>query len=338
VNARWNAVNARVRGLGTHLLRRGHLETLAREPDVPALAAELARLGFLRPDDGTDPATVDLAIRRSAAAKLGTLARWCADRPEVSAVVFEDEDRRSLRALLRGAAQNASPDARMAGLLPTPALPERALGELARQPTPAAVAVLLVAWGHPYGSPLLDVTAGAHPDLFKLEVRLGQTFAARALAAARRGGRRLVTYVQELIDLENAFAAMVLAEQGEDTTPKEAFVAGGRGLAIAEFEQAVATRSPLLAGADLARAFRGAVAAAFVRRGQGGALGRLERDVLHGRIGALRAAARIDPLGPGPFLLFALRLRAQVLDLRRIVWGVALGAPRTELAAELAST
>ncbi|HEX9610454.1 MAG TPA: V-type ATPase subunit [Gemmatimonadales bacterium] len=337
MSARWNAVNARARGLGTHLLRRSDLDALARAPDLSALAAELARLGFLRPEEGTGPVAFDLAVRRRAAAALATLARWCADRPDVVAVVFEDEDRRSLRAMVRGAAQNAAADARLAGLIPTSALPERALRELARQPAPSAVAALLVSWAHPYGSPLLDVTAGTQPDLFQLEVRLSHTFAERALAAARRGGQRLVTYVRELIDLENALAAMVLAEQGEDATPKEAFVHGGLRLAIGEFEQAAGTRSPLLAASNLARAFRGTVAAAFARRGQGGEPGRLERDILRARIGALRAAVRTDPLGPEPFLLYALRLRAQVLDLRRIVWGVALGAPRPELAAELAS-
>jgi vacuolar-type H+-ATPase subunit C/Vma6 len=337
MTARWSTLNVRARGLGTHLLRRSDLDMLARAPDLPALAAELARLGFLRPEDGTGPVAFDLAVRRRAGAALGMLARWCADRPDAAAVVFDDEDRRSLRAILRGATQGAAADARLTGLIPTPALPERALRELAGQPAPSAVAAVLVSWGHPYGSPLLDVTAGTQPDLFQLEVRLSQTFAERALAAARRGGQRLVTYVRELIDLENALAVMVLVEQGEDVTPKDAFIHGGLRLAIEEFEQAASTRSPLLAASRLARAFRPMVAAAFARRGRGGEPGRLERDILQARIAALRAEVRTDPLGPEPFLLYALRLRAQVLDLRRIVWGVALGAPRLVLAAELAS-
>jgi hypothetical protein len=44
---------------------------------------------------------------------------------------------------------------------------------------------------------------------------------------------------------------------------------------------------------------------------------------------------RLAPLGPGPVLWFALRLRAQVVDLQRIVWGAVLSAPRADLAAAL---
>ena len=45
------------------------------------------------------------------------------------------------------------------------------------------------------------------------------------------------------------------------------------------------------------------------------------------RIAAMHAAERRDPAGPASVLEFGLRLRAEAVDLRRLIWGVALGAP-----------
>ena len=97
-----------------------------------------------------------LAVRRKAAARMRLLARWAGGRDAVLAVVFEEEDRRSLRALLRGAVQGARAEERLEDLIPTPLLPERALAELARQARPAAIAALLTAWQNPYGPALLQ--------------------------------------------------------------------------------------------------------------------------------------------------------------------------------------
>jgi hypothetical protein len=50
---------------------------------------------------------------------------------------------------------------------------------------------------------------------------------------------------------------------------------------------------------------------------------------------ALAHLARRDPLGSAPLLAFALALRAQTVDLQRVIWGVALGAPAALVAREL---
>ena len=172
MKARWEDLTARTRGLATHLLAPGQLDGLARAPDFDALSDAFRALGLLVPEGGTvTPEQLELSVRRAAAAKLRTLTRWAGARKALLAVVFEDEDRRSLRAMLRGAVHGASAEQRLGGLIPTPALPERALGELARQPTPGAVAALLAAWGSPYGPALLPDAAAVHPDLLALEPR-----------------------------------------------------------------------------------------------------------------------------------------------------------------------
>ncbi len=333
----WVDVNARSRGLSTHLLDRAQLELLAEAPDLPALAAGLIEAGLpvgedVRPGAGA----LDLAVRREAATRLATLARWCGRRTGLLAVIFEDEDRRSLRAILRGAAQGAAVDARLSGLVPTPGLSERALGELARQPMIAKVAALLAAWRHPLGSPLLAVAGPAQPDLFTVELALGATYAARALAAARRAGRGgvLERHVRGLIDIDNAAAAMVLAPAHGDVKPKDAFLPGGAQLDITAFEQAVASGDAAAAALRVAEAFGRTALAAPFRRAADDPTG-LEEALLRVRIRRYAAAVRRSPLGPEVPLHYALRLRAEVLDLTRIIWGVALGAPCSAVVPDL---
>lgn len=336
MTARWEDLNARARGLATHLLTRGDLDALAHVPDVATLAAELRRRGVPVTGDDVSPPALDLALRRMAAARLRVLGRWCGPRAAVLAVLFEDEDRRSVRALLRGAVQGVPSDVRLAGLVPTPALPERALEVLARQSTPGAIAALLVAWRNPYGAALRTEAAGAHPDLFTLELALNRTYATRALRASRKAGRRglLTSYVQRVIDLENAYTALVLAGGGQEVTLEDAFLPGGKRVSFAVFQAAAAAGNLEGAARTLAAAFAGTpMASAFER--YGGDPAKLEDAVLRICISDLVRAAREAPLGPAPLLAYALRQRAELLDLRRIIWGVALGAPGDALAQDL---
>jgi vacuolar-type H+-ATPase subunit C/Vma6 len=333
----WDDLNARARGLGTHLLSRPQLEGLARQPDLPSLADGMRRFGIVTEEEGAPviPEHLELAIRRWAAASLRILARWAGRRSEALPTLFEDEDRRSLRAILRGAVHGSSAERRLAGLVPTPALPERALLELARAPTASAVATLLAAWRHPYAEPLAPAIRTTQPDLFALELALARAFADRAVRAARRAGdARLLRFARETIDLENAMSAVVLTVHGKDVVPKDVFLPGGDRISIVAFEEAIAFGEPGAAGARLAVALGDSPIATVLRQAaRDPAL--LEDDLLRARLHELARRVRQAPLGALPVLWFGLRLRAQVVDLRRIVWAVTLGAPRGAMVEDL---
>jgi vacuolar-type H+-ATPase subunit C/Vma6 len=324
----WDDLNARARGLATHLLGRSTLESLAHGPDLPSVAAELERRGYQIEESARNSGPgLELAARRMAARRLRILMRWAGSRTESLAVLFEDEDRRSISAMVRGAVQRAAAELRLSGLIPTPALPERALEELSRQPTPGAVAALLSAWHHPLAPALLPGATRPEPDLLQLEVALNRTFAERALKAARRTGRRsiLTRYVQRVIDLENAYTALVLSEE-KDARLAEHWVQGGRDVTATLAERAVATGTVAAASRTLAEAFAGTRLRDVFAEPDANPAG-LELAVLHALIAELRGQARTDPASPAFLLGYALRLRAEVLDLRRVVWGLSLGAP-----------
>jgi vacuolar-type H+-ATPase subunit C/Vma6 len=64
-------------------------------------------------------------------------------------------------------------------------------------------------------------------------------------------------------------------------------------------------------------------------------LAQLESAMLHAQIDWQNRAVRIDPSGAAPIIGFSIELRAEVLNLRRIIWGVALRAPAVLIQADM---
>jgi len=328
----WADLIARARGLSTHLLGRTRLAELARMRDLGRLAAALDEA--YGPGVGLTPGAsaeeLEIAVRRAAARDLRTIAHWTGNRDTYLAPLFLDEDRRSIRALLRGAAAGSPPPERLAGLVPTPTLPEGALEELARQRSVNTVVALLIAWAHPFGAALLEEARRPQPDLLQLDLALNSEYAkcsARAVQRAPRGDAArhdLVAYVRATVDLENASTAMQLAAQRSDIDAGLLFVPDGRWLDRARFLDAAHASDAVAASATLARAFRGTplarVATAVPRRA-------FEDAALSAELRWSIDAARRTPLGAAPVIAFFLRLRAEVRDLRFIIWRIALGAP-----------
>lgn len=323
----FSTLGARARGLGGHLPTRAEVVKLAHAGGVPALVSALNRQHLLpRPlgDDAT-PEAIEAEVRRAAAQHVRTLARWADDGAPLQALWFADEDRRALRALLRGAVQGAPSAARLAGLVPTPLLPNRALEVLARCATPREVTGQLVLLHHPDAPALVPWAAQAQPGLLELELTLLHGLATRGGEAARRGDANLRAYLAAVIDLGNVQTALLLAGDPLDAEPAGFFVAGGAAVALADFEEAVRARTPTAAAAVLSAKLEQGPWAPLAKQGLL-PVGTLDRRALAALIAWQRAEGRLEPLGSAPTLRFLLRLRAWRVDLSRVVWGAALGA------------
>jgi len=320
-------INARARGLRTRLLSASELERLARANSLIALHRELSALGLVPSDAPATPASLEQAIRRHAASQMAVLGRWCSDaRRAILTVIFEDEERRSIQAILRGAAQGTASDVRMAGLVPTGNLSERALHTLASQPTPADVVRMLVLWNHPFGAPLINAVNKLNPSLFEIEIELARTFARRASAHAREGGRQLVEYVEQVIDVLNAWSVLLHFVERDPSIVDLTFIEGGRWIHREVFRALMSLPTLRDVANRLAWELRtSALASAF--RGEVGDLAELESAVLRAQMKWQNRSVRIDPTGASPVIGFAIELRSQVFNLSRIIWGIALGAP-----------
>ncbi len=328
-------INARARGLRTRLLPESELERLAHSASLPSLQRELAALGSIPADTPATAASMDRSIRRHSARDMALLDRWCGDdRRATLAVLFWDEDRRSVQAILRGAAQGTASEARMSGLIPTVTLPERALQALSSQPTPVDVVRLLVLWNHPFGGALIEPAKAPHPSLFDMEITLQRAFARMATAHARGGGPQLVEYVQQVIDLMNAWSALLHFVERDPSIVELTFVEGGAWLTRDVFLKLMAVESRAQLEARLVWELRKSPLGNALRGGIE-ELAALEGKALRAQIDWQNRAMRIDPGGAAPIIGFAVELRAEVLNLRNIVWGVALRAPAALIQAEL---
>lgn len=314
---------ARARGLQLHVLGRDRIEQLAGA-DPRALAEGIGReLGVPVPPSA-GPADIEAAVRRHAAAVLRRFARWPGSEPAVS--VFEaEQDRRALRAMMRGAVQAAPRQERLAGLLPTSSLPERALTELAGQPTPARVAAHLLVLGHPDAGRLSRAAAGTQPGLFALDLELVRGFALRSGRAARAADRGLHEHVSRRIDVCNAELALGLAAAPGELEPRASFVDGGANLTPEAFARVCTAGGGAPGpGAALARELAGTTLAQVAADAAGSAT-RLERLAFVHELALQQDACRRDPLGSAPAVLLLLRLQAQSADVARLAWGAAFG-------------
>jgi len=331
-------INTRARGLRTHLLPATDLERLARATSLFALQRELSGLGYVRSDAPATAMSLERAVRRHAASQMAILDRWCTDdRREALAVLFEDEDRRSIQAILRGAQQGTATEARMAGLVPTTSLPERALLTLAAQPTPTDVIRMLALWNHPLGTPLVAAAGGPHPSLFEIEVELQRAFARRASARAHLGGSQLVEYVEQLVDVMNTWSVLLHFVERDPAIVDMTFVEGGRWLTRDVFHKLMRLETRPQVEKRLAWELRKSpLGSAF--RGEIENLAQLENRMLRAQIKWQNRAVRVDPSGAAPIIGFAIELRAEVVNLRGIIWGVALRAPAALIQADMVVT
>ena len=319
----WVEVVARARGLSGRLLSPATLAELAQSTDLRDLGTRLAaRRGRPSPETVSAPSLED-DERRHYGAQLRLLARWAGANVKLLAPLFDDEDRRSLRAALRGAVAGVPAVDRLSGLIPTPALPTRALEQLASCDAPATIAALLVTWGNVYGPPLVVETSRQNPDLFQIEHLLMSTWTTHARRAARRGDRAMRTFVERQLDLANLWTALLVAEHGFDGSPGSLFLDGGALVTRDALEQAAAAKSRSRAVDILDRIVRQSPLAAATGRDD-----RVEERVRHALIREQRGIARQQPLGTASIIAFWLQLRDEAAAVRRLIWSIAAGGPR----------
>jgi hypothetical protein len=334
----WDEVNARAQGLSGRLLGRRELEVLAKNQDLRTLARELRNLGYpvTQSHEAPRPELLERAVREGAALRLRTLARWCGNRTAIAAVIFEDQERQNLRILLRGTIEGAAPEARLRGAIPTPALPEAWLQELARQESAAAVARLLTLRRNAYAEAIAAEVQTPRPDPLRVELAIARRFAERAAwgAGLARKTVLLKAYVAELVDLENVLTALLLVTEPVAGGGEDMFLSGGCRIGKELFLDALRCESPVRAASVLAGALRGTPFAGLIEQHCSDP-NRLERAFLVQRIRQLRADALREPLQPARLLLYHLRLQVQVADLLSIIWAVPLEAPFETVVEEL---
>lgn len=323
MTARWEDVNARCRGLATHLLGPADFAAVEAAPEWRALPR------LLQPwlGGGEPPATpreLDAALLRRYGAALGVVERWLGPRRQLLRVVWEDEERRTLRGLLRGAAEGASVERRLEGAVPTARLPRRLLLRLAAAHTTADALALAAGAGLPLATAAGRIKVGpGAAGLLELEVALGRAWATRAVAGGKGGGRALRNWIGEAIDAENLMALSIAVSWAGELPFAEAWLPGGRSLGEKRFREVAGAADDTAREELLQKVFRRGPFRSALDAAAGPA--ELERRILEGRTAAAGVAARREPLQPWPTCWFLLRLRLELQRLRRASWALAFG-------------
>ncbi len=312
------AVAARARGLETRLASDALLAEIEHASDVRALAAALGRAGLAEDAAWT---AVEHAVRHRTAAQLAILARWTRDVPDALAAIELDEDRRSLRAIVRGLAAAVPAERRRLATTPTSRLPERVLARLAAATSVAELHAQLARIDHPL-APALGADDETAIDVLALEVALTTAYA--AFARPRAKDRAVREYIAQVIDLENATSALLAAARGKGVAVPGLFVPGGTRLDASTFDRAA--RGSLDDARELlASAFTGTPLERALLAPSPSAI---EDAALAWQLVTQRRLRRTDPHGLAAALHVVLRARDEAHRLRRAAWRLALGGSR----------
>lgn len=329
-------VVVRARGLGRHLLEPATLRQLARASGIGVLAGALEDAGYWPAPTAAGPAAsaarvVDRSIEHEIWKRLAVLERWLAERAGLFAALFELELRDALRIRLRELAAGARSGSPYGG--------ERrggwpALRDLrtvvARAGDRRELVRALERLRSPYAPPLAAVLRAHRDDPedgdAALETALDRTWASRARATATRIGDPLTGWVEDEIDLHNAWGTLAGDTSG--------FLEGGRRLSRPLCDSIAVLEGEPSRRARIARAFRGGALAGVFDDPELG-LESLEARARAARIDAARRSARLDPIGPSPILELVLRLWAERADLRCIGFGVWAGLPYETIVSRL---
>ena len=329
----WGAVNARARGLATHLLGRERLRLASSTETWEATVRQLAGAGYPLASGEQVPTgeEVDRAAAELVRDRFAMLGRWLGKRNTALAVFSEEAEYRTLRRLLRGAAQGASPGARLLGTAPTERLAARALDRLAQADTPAELIRQLLKLGHPAGRALRSASRGGQ-ELWRLEAALAQLFAVRVSRAARSGGRWLRRFAALLVDVENVSALLRQSEWGPRAAVDEVFLPGGLLIGRDRFATAAAL-PPDQRTRELSRWLARSPLAPLAA--ETAPLREFESRALAVLLAWLHREARRDPLSPAVTLEVLERIRAEAHDVRLVCHAARLGAPAGLVAAAL---
>lgn len=136
----------------------------------------------------------------------------------------------------------------------------------------------------------------------------------------------MVAYAQQVVDVMNTWSVLLHFSEVDAELIETLFIEGGDSIDRTAFARLITFQTLQEATRGLAEALRNsALGAAIGERAQD--MAALEAAVLRVQIQEQRRAARVRSDGAAPLILFALAMRAEVLNLRRLIWGIALETP-----------
>lgn len=335
-------INARVRAMRSRLLDAGRMEELLGLPTLDALLQSLGSTPYSRElqealsrtHDGVR--AVDEALARNFYLTTSRILSFADGKArELIELALMRWDLINIRIILRAKHAGRRNDDILTNLIPAGRLNEAALKEIAAQADIAGVVGALGGLDHPLVAPLAE-GLGAYresSDLLALELRLDRFYVAYAfrVAPGRGHDEQVVrSLLQYQLDATNVKTAAKL-QQVESISREEKlkfFIPGGRLTEYAFLE--LAERATAEQGLRAVRVLGFPVRAALDD------LAAFEREI---DVTMLRAQIDLylqDPLGIDVVIAYLAMKYNEVVNLRLIARGKALGIPRDRVRKEMA--
>lgn len=301
------------------------VETLSRTPYGAFLGATASRL--------SEVGRIEEAIRRSLSQAFRGLVRMAQGRPRrLLEILVGRWELKSLETILRGKRAQLGAEEILAATIPTAALDEPALAELARQPSLRAALEMLVAWRTHYRRPIRAfLRSGTEEDLASLEEEMERTYFLDALGWLETGGRKervLREWIGLQIDRVNLLTSLRgFQGPGMVIRGKGAFLPGGN-LSPKLLSGAQQVRERREAAERLRQTPYGRSLEGWEEWVREGDLSPLERAIDRRRFRWSLRQLRADPLGVGVLVGYVEAKAQEAGNLRLLLWGETAGLPR----------
>lgn len=186
----WGYINARMRGMKSHLLDKHALDNLVLQPDLESLIAELEKTPYK--DDIIEARVqysgvlcIEYALRKNFTRTFRKILKYVReDEAERFITIFLHRwDVQNIKTILRGKNIHITNEEILDCLVPAGELDEATLIELVRQPDVRAVIDMLATWRIVYAKPLTEEypAFAKSGDLALLECALDEFYYAEAL-------------------------------------------------------------------------------------------------------------------------------------------------------------
>jgi len=334
-------INARVRAMRSRLLDPGRMEELLALPTLDAFIQALGDTPYGQPMQEAltrhhGVQAVDEALARHFRQTTTKILSFAdGNARDLIEIVLMRWDLANLRLILRGKHAGRPDGEIIENLVPAGGLSEVALKELVAQPDVPGVAAALAGLDHPFAGALAGGMGGYQDsrDLLALELHLDRFYAAYGLSKARGRGQSqdvLRRLLQAEIDATNVKTALKLQRAGQLSEDERMrfFIPGGRLVGDQLF---LALADPATAEQGL----HGLRVQGFPVRGRVDDLAGFERELELALIHAQTSLYRGDPLALDVVIGYLALKYNEVVNLRLIARGKALGIPRDRIRKEM---
>ena len=343
-------LNARVRGMSSHLLGADLYPALVESGGLEAFSNRLSEVPLYRQlferermaGAGLNVRGAEVTLLAAYVEDVGKVRKISGGAPrELIDLYLSRFDLHNVRTLVRGIVGKRISAEIVNSTIPLGSFTSAELEELSQADTVQELVSTLVTWGVPFGDILRKAVKGRdlEEEILAFEVALDGAYFPWAVESARsvKGGEDLVEALSAEVDLRNIITLLKLARQGAEADQSMPMIVGGGGLTDRQLAE-LAAATELKGALDIVARTRYSVALSSIEIASARQVAGVEREVERLLMRNFSKLFRKDPLGFCTILGYLWRRHAEYTDLRLVAHGLAFGLPMSSVRSQLVNS